>query len=98
MLHFSRVRFLAAPWAVACQAPCPWDSPGKNTGAGCHFLLQGIFLTQDRTQVSCGLLNWQESSLPLVPPGKPHLGDSNDFYIWSYLGTRFYAKHFSLII
>ena len=24
----------------------PWDSPGKNTGAGCHFLLQGIFLTQ----------------------------------------------------
>ena len=26
--------------------PCPWDSPGKNTGVGCHFLLQGIFLTQ----------------------------------------------------
>ena len=24
---------------------CPWDSPGKNTGVGCHFLLQGIFLT-----------------------------------------------------
>ena len=19
---------------------CPWDSPGKNTGVGCHFLLQ----------------------------------------------------------
>ena len=25
---------------------CPWDSPGKNTRAGCHALLQGIFLTQ----------------------------------------------------
>ena len=25
---------------------CPWDSPGKNTGAGCHFFLQGIFPTQ----------------------------------------------------
>ena len=25
---------------------CPWDFPGKNTGAGCHFLLQGIFLIQ----------------------------------------------------
>ena len=25
---------------------CPWDFPGKNTGVGCHFLLQGIFLTQ----------------------------------------------------
>ena len=24
----------------------PWDYPGKNTGVGCHFLLQGIFLTQ----------------------------------------------------
>ena len=24
---------------------CPWDFPGKNTGVGCHFLLQGIFLT-----------------------------------------------------
>ena len=27
---------------------CPWDSPGKNTGVGCHVLLQG-----DQTQVSC---------------------------------------------
>ena len=28
------------------RLPCPWDFPGKNTGVGCHFLLQGIFLTQ----------------------------------------------------
>ena len=28
------------------RLPCPWDSPGKNTGVGYHFLLQGIFLTQ----------------------------------------------------
>ena len=25
---------------------CPWTFPGKSTGVGCHFLLQGIFLTQ----------------------------------------------------
>ena len=25
---------------------CPWDSPGKNTGVGCHALLQGLFQTQ----------------------------------------------------
>ena len=25
---------------------CLWASPGKNTGVGCHSLLQGIFLTQ----------------------------------------------------
>ena len=26
--------------------PCPWDSPGKYTGVGCHVLLQGIFPIQ----------------------------------------------------
>ena len=25
---------------------CPWDFPGRSTGVGCHFLLQGIFQTQ----------------------------------------------------
>ena len=25
---------------------CPWNSPGKNTGVGSHFLLYCIFLTQ----------------------------------------------------
>ena len=32
---------------------CPWNFPGKNTGVGCHFLLQGIFPTRDQTCVSC---------------------------------------------
>ena len=31
---------------------CPWDSLGKNTGVGCHALLQGIFPTRNRTQDS----------------------------------------------
>ena len=26
--------------ACMCRPFCPWDSPGKNTGVGCHFLLQ----------------------------------------------------------
>ena len=46
----------------------PWDFPGKNTGVGCHALLQGIFLTQG---LNPWLLHWQASCLPLVPPGKP---------------------------
>ena len=37
---------LATPWTVACRLLCPWDFPGKNTGVGCHALLQGIFPTQ----------------------------------------------------
>ena len=32
---------------------CSWDSPGKNTGMGCHFLLQGSSPTRDRTCVFC---------------------------------------------
>ena len=36
------VQLLSHIWLFAT----PWDSPGKNTGVGCHFLLQGIFLTQ----------------------------------------------------
>ena len=43
----SRVRLFATPWTVAYQALHSWDSPGKNTRVGCHFLLHGIFLTQE---------------------------------------------------
>ena len=50
---------------------CPWNFPGKNTGAGCRFLLQGIFLTQGLNPSLLGLLHWQVGSLPLAPPGKP---------------------------
>ena len=34
---------------------CPWDSPGKNTGVGCHALLQSLFRPRDQTSafVSC---------------------------------------------
>ena len=31
---------------MVCRLLCPWDFPGKSTGMGCHFLLQGIFPTQ----------------------------------------------------
>ena len=50
---------------------CPCDSPGKNSGVGCHALLQGIFLTQESNLRLLHLLHWLKSSLPLAPPGKP---------------------------
>ena len=43
-------------WPQALQTTrllCPWDFPGKNTGVGCHFLLQGSSKPRDGTQVSC---------------------------------------------
>ena len=42
---------LATTWT---RLRCPWDSPGKNTGVGCYFLFQGIFLTQE---LNLGLLH-----------------------------------------
>ena len=50
---------------------CPWDSPGKNTGVGCHALLQGIFLIQESNPCLFCLLHWQSNSLPLTLSGKP---------------------------
>ena len=54
-----RIRMVQDPeictWYMACQYSqlketsrilCPWYFPGKNTRVDCHFLLQGIFLTQ----------------------------------------------------
>ena len=40
----------------------PWNFPGKSTGVGYHFLLQGIFPTQGLNPH----LRWQTDSLPLA--------------------------------
>ena len=34
---FSRVQLCATPRTAANRLLCPWYSPGKNTGVGCHF-------------------------------------------------------------
>ena len=49
---------------------CPWDFPGKNTGVGCHFLLQGTVLTQGSNLC---FLHWQAGSFASEPPKKPIL-------------------------
>ena len=45
----------------------PWNFPGKNTGMGCHFLLQGIFPSQESNPYLLRLLYRQADSLPLAP-------------------------------
>ena len=50
---------------------CSWNFSGKNIGRGCHFFLQGIFLTQGSSLYLFLFLHLQAGSLPLVPPGKP---------------------------
>jgi len=76
--HFSHVRLFVTPWTVAHQAPLSMDSPGKDTGVGCHFLLEGIFLTQGSNLHLFCLLHWEAGSLPLVP-----LGSLKRVAVWS---------------
>ena len=48
------------------RLPCPWDSPGKNTGVGCQFLLPGIKVKSERevAQLSPTLSDPMDGSLP----------------------------------
>ena len=52
---------------------CPWDCSGKNTGVGCHFLLQGIFLTEGSNLHLLHLLHWQADPLLLNHMESPHI-------------------------
>ena len=89
--HFSRVPLSMTLRAVAYQAPCPWDAPSKNTGVGCHALLQRIFLTQGSNPHLLCLLNWQVGSLPLEPTGRPR---SVQIYSISSLQLLFFPTCF----
>ena len=60
---------------------CPQDSPGKNTGADCHFLLQGIFPTQGLNLRLLCLLHQQVGFLPLSHPGSPI---TTNFDFWPF--------------
>ena len=53
---------------------CPRDSPGKNTGVGCHFLLQGIFLIQGSKPRLLRLTCQQKDSSPRSHLGSPGAG------------------------
>ena len=64
--RFSRVRLCATPETAATRLPCPWDSPGKNTGVGCHFLLQCMKVKSESevTQSCLTLSDPMDCSLP----------------------------------
>ena len=44
---------------------CPWDFPDRNTGLGCHFVLQGIFPTRESNLIFLWLLHSQADSFQL---------------------------------
>ena len=65
---------------------CPWDSPGKNTGVGCCFLLQSIFLTQESNP---GVLHYRQILYWLSYEGSPFQ------WIFQSKTTLFYCSNCS---
>ena len=64
--HFSCVHSVQPHRQQPTRLPHPWDSPGKNTGVGCHFLLQ-CMKVKSETQVAQSCLTLRDpmdSSLP----------------------------------
>ena len=64
---------------------CLWDFPAKNTGVSCHFLLQGIFLTQGSNP---SLQFWQADSLPLSHQEVP----CQCYIVWKLQQMQKYAE------
>ena len=72
-------RLCACSVAHLCQTLCSpvapkilslWNFSGKNTEMGCHFLLQGIFPTQELNPGLLHLLHWLSGFFSAEPPGK----------------------------
>ena len=71
----------------------PWDYPGKNNGASCHFLLQGIYQPKDQTCASC------DSCIiggffTTKPQGKPSFLSLNCYYIIIQISICVLTKSF----
>ena len=98
MCMLSRVRLSMMPWThggVAHQAPLSLGLSGKNTGVGCHFLLQGIFLTQGSKQCLLCLLHCRQILRLLSHQRSPQprgAGDGSRTTAWSAVGGRVYMS------
>ena len=101
MRIFSVVSDVLTLWTTTLQAPLPMEFFRKNTEVGCHFLLQGIFLTQGSNRHLLCLLHWHGASLPLCqvttikPPNCPYT--FNCLSLWIILYIHYYVHlHFIL--
>ena len=53
------------------RLPCPWDSPGKNAGVGCHFLLQ-FMKVKSENEVSQSCLTLRDPMDCSLPGSSAH--------------------------
>ena len=69
--HFSRVQLCVTPRQQPTRLPCPWDSPGKNTGVGCHFLLQCVKVKSE-SEVAQSCLTYSDPMNYSLPGSSIH--------------------------
>ena len=74
------------------RLPCPWISPGKNTGVGCHFLLQCMKVKSEREVAqSCPTLS---NPMDCSPPGSSVHGIFQarvlEWGVFAFSGTHVY--------
>ena len=100
---FSHVWLCATPEMAVHQAPRPWDSPGKNTGVGCHFLLQCMKVKSEREVAqSCPTLSdpmdcsLPGSSIHEIFQARQHIKKQRHYFVNkepSSQGYGFYSGH-----
>ena len=89
--RFSCIQLSVTLWIVQpARLLCPWDSPGKNIGVGCHAFLQGICPTQGLNPCLLRLLHWQAGSLLLS-----HLWRKNNMLLYLLNSMTFLDKRYS---
>ena len=74
--HFSHADSVWPHRRQPTRLSCPWDSPGKNTGVGCHFLLQCMKVKK-----------WKWSRSVVSDPQRPHgLQPTSFLHPWDFPG------------
>ena len=81
----SSVRLLRFHGLQPTRLLYPRNSPGKNTGVGCHSLLQGIFPTQGS---NLGLLHCRQFIYHLSHQGRMYTRMNLMQYLWCFLGPH----------
>ena len=101
--HFSHVRLCVTPWTAAHWGyPCPWDSPGKNTGVGCHFLLQCMEVKSEVVQLCPTLSDPMDCRLPGssvhgILQARVQGGEKFSFGLRSPQGMNMWAKYYNIL-
>ena len=77
LIQHCKSTICCAQYTCPSRLLCPWNFSGKNTGAGCHFLLHRIFPIQGSNPRFFFLWYWEVNIFTTESPGKPKINDSS---------------------